>query len=267
MGRTLASAAVACLALASACAGTETGNGQKPREKVTQVVLKLSDGREGAPATYAAVDADGEPVVIDAAWVHIDELAFHFADGVSCTSVFDPAAFVVEGGALAGAACDDDDDRLRIEGPFVVDLMTGHAEPSLDAVPLPPGTYRHAEAMLTRAKGDLPPLGGETLVAHGALGSGEDARPFRLALGFTAFATFDGELAVEAETGGHAHLLFDVRGWFGALPLSACADAGSFEADPDGTLVLRDGGQGCPHVEQALRDAIRAATRLADRTE
>jgi len=247
------------------CAGTETGNGQRP--KVSQVQLKLTDAATEAPgAPFVGADADGVAVSVEAAWANVDRIDFRFAEGESCAELFDVNDFYDPTVNPFGAKCSGDDQHLRLDGPFTVDLATGEASPSLAAVPLPMGDYRHAEAKLaqpTAAPRATAESAEHTLLAYGMLGEGEDAQPFALSLDFTAFAEFDGDFAAGAED-DRALLLFDVRSWFAALPLAECAANGEFDVDAEGTLLLGDGPGGCQQLEQELRAAILASGRLLD---
>lgn len=257
---------LACVLLLPACAGTETGNGQKDKDHTAKVEMRLTAVDGSVPgADFVGEDADGVALTVTEAWVSVETIDLWLADGLACSDVFDPTADVVLAADPDHAPrCSAEDDKLRIEGPFWIDLVTGASDPSLDVVYLPPGAYTRADVKLhprtpANPRGDG--IDDATLVALGTVSLADGAAPFLLSLRFTDHILFDGDMA--ADDGLTALLLLlDVRSWFADLPFAACADSGDLGVEADGTLVLTDGKGGCSEAEKAITDAIKASGRL-----
>ncbi|TNF31363.1 MAG: hypothetical protein EP329_12475 [Deltaproteobacteria bacterium] len=251
------------LLVASGCVGTETGNGQKQKQHTAKVELRLTDG-DGpfANESFVGTDSDGSQLTITNAWASVDRIDLRLAAGVSCSEVLATSSVVADDEDPFAPTCTDDDDILRIEGPFWVDLMTGESEPPLDMVTLPDGTYLGGSVKLhprTPADpfGDV--AGDATLAADGALADGS---AFRMALRLTDVIPFEGEVDF-AEGVASLLLLLDVESWFAELPVTACAEDGDLTVDPDGTYVISDGRDGCVSASRVIGDALKLSGRLA----
>lgn len=260
--------ALACLLGLGGCAGTDTGNAGVARLEAGLVTTDDSSPDE----TYTTEDSDGTSFTLASARAYVRDIELDLPDQVTCDDVRDQ----LEG---AGVRCEDSDDtasgddspsggKIKIAGPYVVNLISREATPSLADVRIPAMTYRRVDVRLDDAPDDLAgdaELRGNTLVASGSYVSDSGTSPFRLALAFSEDARFESSAGV-AVTGEGATLLLglEVESWFSALPIGACAEDGDLAFDGD-TLVIGDGDGGCSDIENELKDAIKNATRLDKR--
>lgn len=260
--RTLSTSLLALAALGG-CAGSETGNGAVEHRHVA-VVMRLDGGAPG----LVAPDSAGVDFAIDHAQALVDELDLWLPDGEPCSTRLDDAT-VAPAQTPYVAACSGDDTKLRVPGPWLVDLATGALDPSLDALDLPDGPYARIDARLRPARpgessvhaGD--PLDGKSIDVGGSVVIDGATRRWDLHLDFTDNARFVPAAPVEVGPGvASLMLLLDVSTWFDDLDLAACIASGEVPTDADGIFMLADTAPRCGNVEAAIRREIREAGRL-----
>lgn len=158
-----------------------------------------------------------------------------------------------------------DESKVRINGPFVVDLISGEATPPLPALQIPPGNYTRVDVRFDEAAPDegvvdaADPLARRTMLAAGRL---EDGTPYDLSLAFDEDARFEDPagLAIPEEVGALL-LWLDVSAWFTALPLAECRQDGDLEMVND-RLQLAEGRGSCSDVENHLKEQIKRSGQL-----
>ncbi|MCB9732184.1 MAG: hypothetical protein H6745_06175 [Deltaproteobacteria bacterium] len=255
-------ALLAALALpAAACAGLETGNGHNGPVTLS-AAFELAAGDP--------VDSGGREFTLDGARANVRRVDLDLPAGESCVGIaglLDGA--VVDDSAPHTSVCLAGGAAIRLNGPFVVDLLTGATTPAIPAVPAPWGTYRRVDIRFDRADprdgavsaGD--PLADQTLVATGTVALNGATTPFSLVLDFNEDARFESAGGVVLPDEGPATLILrlDPARWFAGLPLARCAEAGDLPIE-GGTLLLADGDGDCKDVEDVVRDAIRASGSL-----
>lgn len=227
--------------LAPGCAGTETGNAADG----VPIVIALSltaDAGEG----LVAPDADGRAFTIEQATGRVRRVDLSLPDGLTCADVID---------RVVGGTCDDD--TLRFEGPWTVDLITGEAEPPIDGLRAPAGVYRRIDVRFD----------GEPAIAlAGRAPDGSAAARYRLVGDFTEDARFEGEAAiVEGDATAALDLVMPVDAWLAGAPLGACIDDGEVPIEDGVALVSEDLDGACETTVDALRRAMKRDGRLSRR--
>lgn len=249
-------AALITTTLAAGC-GTETGNGA-----VTVKVGLTSTGTGGSDTVLVGSDAQGTSLSISSARASVRHIELHRPSGkTSCEGY--------ETSNTARVKCDGG--KVRVNGPFDVDLLTRTARPSLEGLAIPPDTYRRLDVRLEAAKvqdgliaaGD--PLEGESLLVSGTIAyPAGSSTPFELALRFDGDARFeDGAgFVVEADGVSEVLLLLDVAAWFASAPITQCIEDGELVIT-GGRLIIEDKGAGrCKDLTAALVDAVKSSGRL-----
>lgn len=245
----------ALLTLTLGCAGVETGNGLTSSGTATvRLGLRSDATTPGAPTTE---DAQGTAFTFTAARAVVRHVELSLPDGHSCASLdlstLDPRV-----------ACDPS--GLRVEGPFVVDLLTGESTPSLADIAVPPGAYDRVDVRFDDDDGVVPssdPLAGHTLFVEGTYAAPAGPQPFRLRLKFNEDARFErpGGFVLTEDAPEEVLLWLDVATWFSPLPLTECIAEDRFEKDGD-TILIEDAGGGCSDVEGTLKKAIKTTGQL-----
>jgi len=229
-----------------ACAcGTETGNGLVMRATESGSGLRAAQSDLGLSAT----DAQGTQLSLTLAQINVGKIEFDAPGTKPCAE----ADF-----SNSGLSVRCDGAKIRIEGPILVDLMTGTSQPSLENLVIPAGIYKRIDVRFEQLKG-----GDVTLTASGEIAYRQMPTPYDLALKFNEDARFEspGGITITEDAGEQVLLELDVRRWFSALPLTDCLDDGDLMIE-GGRIAIRDKGSKCGMVEAALKDAIKASGRL-----
>lgn len=229
---TLAPVALVVTGMA-ACSGLDTGNADPG---YVELALAADD--------KDPVDQTGNVFVLATARAHVRHVELYLPTGVSCEGF---------------SGCDGD--KIRVDGPWDVDLLTGHATPAFPRVEVPLGTYRRIDIRFEPDDDDV------TLAATGTVADDDDddVSPFSLALDFNETARFEtpAGIVVGADAVQDAVARLDPAGWFAALPLIDCAGNGEIPIE-NGTIIITDGSGSCSEVEGVVRDAIKGSGRLED---
>jgi len=224
--------ALVCLgAGASACSGLDTGNANLGR---VELALAADDSDP--------IDQAGNTFTLTTARARVRHVELYLPAGASCAGV---------------AGCDGD--KIRVDGPWDIDLLTGDATPALPRVEVPLGTYRRVDVRFEPDDGDVTLAVSGTVLFRGA------PTPFTLALDFNETARFESAtgFVVTRDVVQDAVARLAPATWFAALPLVACADDGDLPIE-GGTIVITDGDGSCSDVESVVRDAIKGSGRLED---
>lgn len=264
---TMALAVPFLLLAAAGCTGVDTGNSQTEGVRITlgltstdtTVTGGLEGKADGLSAAPAGRDAQGTAFTVEAARANVRHIELDLGAGTECASVTVAAPLTCTGSTVT------------VPGPFVVDLMTGEATPSLAAIQIPAATYeridvrfddaKEADGIITRSD----PLVDLTLVASGSFVREGNTTAFRLALKFNEDARFERAGGVQVGGGGDELLLtLDVAGWFSSLSLTDCLDDGDLDLGADGALEIEDGQGSCSDVESSLKTAIKRSGQLGE---
>lgn len=193
------------IGLCAGCVGTEVGNPQDVEEEQTEVSFEFA---AVAPAPNALTLANG--LEIDRAFLAVEELG------------------------LRRASDCDGDNRLDLERPFSVDIVTGDTQPALGPVLRPAVSYCRLEIEISapEARDGLPAeLDGKSVWVTG---STADGTPFEISLQESDELRIDGEFTLER--GGDALIVgFDLASWVSPAELESVipADDGVIRIDSD----------------------------------
>lgn len=232
--RSLAPFVLGAIGCHPGCAGTETGNAADG----VPVILSVSMGATALP------DADDQLFAVERAHGYIRRIDLDLPDGMTCADV---------GAALVGGICVDD--RIRFEGPWTVDLLTGDLDPPAPEMRVPAGRYARIDVRFVPDDDD---------VSLSIEGTAPGDERFRLVGDFTEDARFEGDAAViDAETPIAVRLVMPVAAWFANAPLAQCIAAGDVPRDGDGTaLITEDLDDPCDEVVDDVRDSMKRDGRI-----
>ncbi|HRE87919.1 MAG TPA: hypothetical protein PK095_02160 [Myxococcota bacterium] len=185
-----------------------------------------------------SISADGWEFTAEEGTAWVDSLELGLAPGEVCS---DDPVLAESLGAFFHPRCQGGR-TLRIEGPWVVDLLTGRFDPALEGLSLPEVALAEVSVKL-KAPGPRPAL--EVL---GLVGE----REFELALKGAIPAKFSGgEPVLIDESLGRLVLDLDFEGWFGELEVEGCVESQGRPGTP-----VDFSGPGCEPVEQELRNQL-----------
>lgn len=200
----------------------------------------------GSPLTASSAATDTIPVTFTKALLVVRDVrlvfpgAFDDSDGETDSTGATDSLGVSDGD-------DDAKGQVRFRGPFVIDLLSGHAA-RLDTMMVQPGDYARVKGHLQMLRSgdadaaDFPGLVGSTVWLEGTI-DGEGGGPFSFLARIDNEFQIRGLFRVAAETPATAFVAFDLSKWL--------SDANGHFLDP------RDSGN-----EQAIKSAIRHSIKV-----
>jgi hypothetical protein len=225
-------------------------------------------GEDAAPGAEIADEAQ-TPFVLEELQVHLRDIELDLPAGTNCDSVADQLS--------EGVSCDEDDDsgegaKVKVAGPFVLDLLNGTSTPDLAAITVPAGTYQRIDFRIDDGDPDEglveagSALDNRSLV--GAMSFDQDGSPvrLRLSLRFNEDIRVENAEGIEVEAGAGALLTqFDASQWLAGLDISGCVARGELVA-VDGEIVADDdapaGSGSCSELEGTLKQNIKESGQL-----
>ena len=188
--------------------------------------------------------------IVQTASLRLRHIELDLPDGSDCSDIAD---------ALDGAECNDSvsDDKIRIQGPFDVNLVSGVATPSLADVVIPEGTYKRVDFRVEDNSDDV-----SFAVTAGFTHNG-DAMTLELSLDFNE------DIRIETPTGisvdGETDLIaeFVVGSWLAGVDVGKCID--DDDVHTSGTTVTIDDNStsgSCSDIENTIKDNMKHSGQL-----
>lgn len=231
---------LAAVAAGVGCAGLDTGNAQD----VATIRVALSAG-PGQP-----VDANGTAFAVTKADATVERVDLYLPVGVSCAEVPGLGA----AGSLDAFTCEVD--KIRANGPWRVNLLTGTAVPVFPAVPVVAGTYRRIDVRFEDDDTDL--------ILEGTVPLDNQTVPFRFRGELDEEVRFEGADVVAIDNKlSEAILKLDPTGWFAGVPIAQCVADGDLEI-VGGVLELADGDGACEDIEDLIEEALSGSGEIDD---
>ena len=244
--------AFSCSTLIAACNGGTVG---------LQFQAVTDDGSAASSGDVVTDDAQTAFGLIDAQ-LHLRDIELDLPEGSKCGEV--PEA--------AGTTCDESSNKIIIDGPFVIDLVTGQATPDLNNIEVPAGVYKRIDFRVEDGDPD------EGVVAAG---SALDDRSFsgsfsfddqgtpltlRLSLRFNEDIRLEDPAGIDASGSAQSLLTkFNISAWFAGLDISGCLANGEL-AIVDGEVLVDDdalsGSGDCSDIENTLKTNMKNSGQI-----
>lgn len=262
---------LASAALIAAC-GTESteapaGGGVGLGFRAVQPAASQGLAGDTTGAGLTLTDEVGTVYTLTSTKVNLRDIELDLPAGTRCNEI---EAELAGGARCASDASDDasggnDDaqgggDKVRIDGPFTVDLLAGTATPSLDAVRVPALAWDRIDFRVEPADaGELQDASWRTTATFDRDGV---AAELTLALRFNEDVRVEAAGGVTVDPSAPLLVRFDVTQWLSGAALGACIASG--EADDGDAISIDDRtrGQACGSIEGALKEAIKRSMRL-----
>ena len=198
------------------------------------------------------VDDGGVVYGVQTATLNLRNIEIDLPDGMVCADI---------AGQLSGpAVCDDSpgsSDKIRIQGPFVIDLVAGTSTPTLDDVRIPAGVYKRIDFRVDPNAADES-LGLTADFTH----MGTDYL-LDLSLAFNEDIRIEDPAGIELtpDTDLMADLVLDT--WLAGVDLGACIEAN--EVDIVGTTVVVTDSSAtgaCSGIEDTIKTNMKTSGQL-----
>lgn len=242
------------------CAGSETGNGARDQEK-RPVTVEMHLESPGS-INLDMFDRDGTRFVVATALMSVDQLELLLPEGRTCEELPSEVPPYL-------ASCTAGGERVHIDGPWTVDLVSGAFEPPLELLEVPDGVYERIELMIRPGEAGLARIedGGEldgasldvtgTMQMESALApSGEIELDFGLTLDTMVFSRFgDGPITI-GESDTMLDLRLDMRPWLADLALGDCIARGYVPRSLEVLRLEQADRKACGDIAHSLRQAL-----------
>lgn len=106
---------------------------------------------EEVPTALAFQSSDGASFTLTQARIHLRDIRLDLPKGIKCADVIGPTNGVTCKGSDSGGSGSG---TLVVDGPLVVDLMTGVSTPDLSGVVIPAGNYKRIDFRLEEGHAD-----------------------------------------------------------------------------------------------------------------
>ena len=156
----------------------------------------------------------------------------------------------------------EEENSIDIDGPFLIDLVTGTSTPSLDDVEIPEGTYKRVDIRVDDSDDQLD---GNSFVAVAQFEY--DGAPVTLDLGLH----FNEDIRIEhpdgVALGPDTDLVaeFVVNDWLADVDIAECIDDDDLEI-VDGVLTINESVDtgACSAIENTIKENMKRGTRIDD---
>lgn len=250
--KNMKSALFACLVSLSllACSGSEDGVG---------INVHAVSNTPSSTGALGLADASGADFSLTSALVHIRHIQLDLPQGALCADI---------ASELKGAVCQEDT-RIHIEGPFVVDLAAATSTPDLGAVVIPTGTYSRIDIRVD--DGDPQegliepgsPLDDYSLVVDANFNYGGEAASLKLSLNFDEDIRIERLDGVAVAAGEDLAARFLVNDWLLGVDITGCLDGGEIALDANRTATIDDNADGaCGGIEDTIKNNMKGSGEL-----
>lgn len=249
--------AASALAVLSGCIGgadEETKASLTAKVKMASKAMTTEQVAGASPTSLSLPSSSsGANFLLKEARVNVRHIELDFPEGKVCPQ---------ESGYCK------DSNTIAIEGPFLVNLLTGAASPSIPAVPIPFGLYKRVDIRLDDTKLDDKlvsqddPLLGMTFMAKGTFDyDSKTGRIFTIRLKFNEDSRFENAGGIDL-TGTQAQellLALDIGKWLNGVDLIRCLDDNNLDLDSEGNLTVDEGSGkgGCQGIEGLIKKNIK----------
>ena len=160
------------------------------------------------------------------------------------------------------------EDKISIDGPFVINLMTGESTPAIGEFTIQSGLYKRIDVRLDDSKAtdglvdSSDVLFENTLVVAGNFDYDNVlGRSFSIILKFNEDVRFEepGGILIDENALNDVVLNLLVDEWLQGIDITTCLEDGDLILDGDGNLLIDDGAGGgnCNDIEGIIKSNIK----------
>lgn len=237
----------ACSDDPTAPAGDGTATFSMQLSSSTGSILKSTTSSAVADTIFSVTDLSGALFTIKEARVSVRHIQFDFPDDVTDTLSVD---------------------KISIDGPFVINLMTGESTPAIGEFTIQSGLYKRIDVRLDDSKASdglvdsSDALFENTLVVAGNFDyDNVVGRSYSIILNFNEDVRFEepGGILIDENALNDIVLNLLVDEWLQGIDITTCLDDGDLILDGDGNLLIDDGAGGgnCSDIEGIIKSNIK----------
>ncbi len=210
-----------------------------------------SSGAASDTAPLELTDDGALGFALQSAYVHLRDIELDLPDDVSCEDIADE---------LVGASCDDNGQKIVVNGPFDVDLITGTSTPDLSLVEIPVGLYRRVDFRVD----DNPDETSFAVVADFEYEG--QAYTLDLSLDFNEDIRIETLPGVSVDESTNLIAEFVVDDWLAGVDVGSCMEAGDVEVEGTRVIIDETSTSGsCSGIEDMIKSNMKDSGQMDKR--
>lgn len=260
----------------------ESGKGDSADKAMARFQMRIAPQPTGlAKSTmevdlFSMSDLSGLKFTVKEARINVKKIKLETGEfeGAGCSPAI-AASDEPEGDASGSDLDCPEEEELTLRGPFVVDLLTGLSQPSLDTLSVPARAYKEVEIKLDDARDEdgiaenQDDLIGNTLLVKGTFGlPGQVERPFVMALNFDAEIEIESAGGLALDAAGLSNILISLKleQWLANLDLQGCLLKPDMEQGPGREIMLSEESSlgKCLDIESTVKENIKRSFEVEE---
>lgn len=214
-------------------------------------------GDSGSPAPRGPVTMsdDDSTYTLSRSEIFLRHIELDLPNRMRCSDIDETR---LAGGARCGSSSssdspdplDDNEDKIVIDGPITIDLVTGHSSPDLSQVRVPTLNYGRIDFRFDN-----------TWVSEATFDYGGQTMDLRMVLELNDDLRVEQPGGIALEDGEELMVWFNASRWLTGVSVSDCMDRG--ELSVSGTQVLVDAESDCgDDIEDRVEDNLKDSAQL-----
>lgn len=235
--------------------------------------LQATSSLSGSSDDLVFSDSNGTVYTVTESELLVQEIELELPGFVDCTDIEAQLAPELK----CDSAFDDetdfgDDDisndaELKIEGPFVLDVVSGEFNPPLGELIIPALQYKEIDVEFdeadssTRGVNSGDEIIGHTWVVHADFQDDKgNERELIMRVGFSGEIDVEPDGGIDVPDDGRAVFTFDVARWLENVPLTSCRLDGDLKTSGQEVLVTNSTDSGeCLNMKERLENTLKAS--------
>jgi len=218
--------------------------------KATQATIAVRLGTnatqlsKASTPSFSFTDLGGTTFTITEARINVRHIQFDYPEGNS-----------------------DNFNQISLNGPFLIDLITGTSNPEIGAFDVEPGIYKRIDVRLDDAEADDGLVSGNddlldnTLVVKGSFDyDGNTNRNFTFILKFNEDIRFEEPGGISINEGETKDIILNLKvdEWLSNINITECLDDGDIVLEGSGDLIINDNNNNdCNNFEGTIKANIK----------
>ncbi len=222
-------------------------NGMDSQNTQATITIKLGTNAtqlsKSSPYSFSFTDLGGTTFIVTEARINVRHIQFDYPEDSS-----------------------DKTNQISLNGPFLIDLMTGTSNPEIGVFDVEPGIYKRIDVRLDDAEmvdglvNATDDLLDNTLVVKGSFNYNANTRNFTLILKFNEDVRFEKPEGISVNEGETKDIILNLKvdDWLSNINITECIDDGDITLEGNGDLIINDDNNNdCNNFEGTIKTNIK----------
>lgn len=218
-------------------------------------------------------DSNGTVYTVTESRLVVQEIEMELPNFIDCTDIEAQLAPEVKCDSAFDDETDFSDDdisnsaELKIEGPFVLDLVSGELNPPLGEIRIPAVTYQEVDVEFEKATSTTRGVSsGDEIIGNSWIVRAEfqdekgGERNLVMRVGFSGEIDVEPDRGINVPEGSRVTFTFDVARWLENIPLTSCLRDGDLKTSGQQVLVTNSTDSGeCLNMKARLENTLKVS--------